>query len=92
VPTTRGAGIGRCNLSRIADPQLDLALERCRAHRSSESFHALNEVLRSVVPLIPITHGRAIMAHQYTLKNVVPGMTSVIDMSLVQIRNKARSG
>ncbi len=79
---------GACNFSRLNSSTVDAQLSHYRATRSDASLSALQAMLRDCVPAIPLTHGRAVMAHQWTLKNVLPTMASIVDLSLIQFRHR----
>jgi ABC-type transport system substrate-binding protein len=73
------------NFSRLRSTAMDDALADFTAHRSRGALEAVVRGLREQVPLVPLTHGRAVAAHQWHVKGVRPSLSGLLD--LAQVRN-----
>jgi peptide/nickel transport system substrate-binding protein len=86
VPT-RDKLAGACNFSRVHSQKIDAQLSRFRATRDQGALSELAKALRLEALVVPVTQGRAVMAHSWKVKNVLPTMASIVDLSLVQFRH-----
>ncbi len=83
VPTAQNQSTA-FNFARLRSRTMDEALAAYTAHRSHTALDAVIRALREEVPLVPLTHGRAVTAHQWHVKGVRPSLSGLLDLSQVR--------
>ncbi len=73
------------NFSRLCSPAMDHALADFTAHRTAAALEAVTKVLRDEVPLVPLTHGRAVTVHQWHVKGLRPSLSGLFELSQARL-------
>lgn len=73
------------NFSRLRSQAMDDALANFTAHRTTAALEAVTRVLRDEVPLVPLTHGRAVTVHQWHVKGLRPSLSGLFDLSQARL-------